>query len=50
MATQSPGVFTYSEWALRMDSTGKASQLVNLLSQRNAILDDMAQPEPFIAA
>lgn len=41
MALQSPGVFTYSEWALRMDSTGKASTLVNLLSQRNAILDDM---------
>lgn len=40
MATLTPGVFTYSEWAARMDSTGKTSTLVNLLSQENGILDD----------
>lgn len=40
MATLTPGVFTYSEWALRMDPTGKTSTLVNLLSQENGILDD----------
>lgn len=40
MATLTPGVFTYSEWAARMDPTGKTSTLVNLLSQENGILDD----------
>lgn len=40
MTTQTPGVFTYSEWAMRMDSTGKTSELVNLQSQTNAVLED----------
>lgn len=45
MATLTPGAFTYAEWALRMDSTGKASVLVNLLSQNNGILEDMLAVE-----
>jgi hypothetical protein len=40
MATLTPGLFTYSEWALRMDPDGKAAMLVNLLSQQNSILED----------
>src|SRR5271155_4227839 len=40
MATQTPGVFTYSQWAMRMDSTGKTSELVNLQSQKNSIMED----------
>ena len=40
MAIQTPGLFTYAEWALRMDPDGKSSSLVNLLSQHNAILED----------
>ena len=40
MATLTPGAFTYAEWALRMDSTGRTSILVNLLSQNNGILED----------
>lgn len=40
MATITPGVFTYSEWAMRMDPTGKIATMVNLLSQENGILDD----------
>jgi hypothetical protein len=35
------GVFTYSEWAERMDSTGRTSVLVNLQSQCNGIMEDM---------
>jgi hypothetical protein len=41
MAIETPGLFTYSEWALRMDDTGKASYLINLLSQNNGLLADM---------
>lgn len=40
MATLTPGLFTYGEWAARMDPDGKTSQLVNLLSQENSILSD----------
>ncbi len=40
MATITPGLMTYAEWALRMDETGKTSTLVNLLSQNNGILAD----------
>ncbi len=41
MATLTPGVFTYSEWAVRMDPTGKTAYLVNLLSQNNEMLNEM---------
>ncbi len=45
MATLAPGAFTYNEWAMRMDSTGKAAYLVNLLSQNNStIYEAMAVP------
>ena len=40
MAVLAPGLFTYTEWALRMDSSGKVADLVNLLSQQNSILQD----------
>lgn len=40
MATLTPGAFTYSEWALRHDKDGRVSTLVDLLSQKNGILDD----------
>ncbi len=40
MATITPGVFTYTEWALRHDSSGRLSTLVNLLSQENGIMND----------
>lgn len=40
MSTITPGLFTYSEWALRMDSTGKIATLVDLLSQQNGVLED----------
>jgi len=40
MATITPGLMTYAEWALRMDDTGKISTLVNLLSQNNGIMAD----------
>jgi len=45
MATITPGLFTYTEWAQRMDPDGKISQLVNLLSQQNSILQDMMGAE-----
>lgn len=41
MATLTPGVFTYNEWAMRMDSTGKTAYLVNLMSQNNPMLMEM---------
>jgi hypothetical protein len=31
---------TYAEWALRHDSTGKISTLVDMLSQTNGVIDD----------
>lgn len=40
MSVLTPGSFTYSEWALRNDPTGKAATLVNLLSQANGIVAD----------
>lgn len=45
MATITPGLFTYTEWAARMDPDGAISTLVNLLSQQNGILDDMLAAE-----
>jgi hypothetical protein len=45
LATISPGAFTYSEWALRHDPTGKVSTLVNMMSQANGILSDMLTVE-----
>lgn len=45
MATITPGLFTYSEWAARMDPDGKISTLVDLLSQENGILADMLAAE-----
>lgn len=45
MATITPGVFTYTEWALRHDPSGRLSTLVNLLSQENGIMDDMMAVE-----
>lgn len=41
MATLTAGVFTYSEWAVRMDDNGKSAYLVNLMSQTNGIMEDM---------
>lgn len=41
MAVETPGMFTYSEWALRQDRDGKSSFLINLLSQNNSLLHDM---------
>lgn len=40
MAVLAPGLFTYAEWAMRMDPDGRTSVLVNLLSQNNSILED----------
>lgn len=45
MATITPGLMTYSEWAARTDMDGNVSTLVNLLSQQNSILDDMLAAE-----
>ncbi len=45
MATITPGVFTYSEWAIRRDASGNISPLVNLKSQENAIIADMMAAE-----
>ena len=45
MALLTPGLFTYAEWAARMDPDGKISDLVNLLSQQNSILSDMMAAE-----
>lgn len=45
MAVQVAGVFTYSEWALRMDSTGRTARLINLMSQQNGIMEDCMAAE-----
>ncbi len=45
MTTITPGVFTYSEWAMRRDAGGNISQLVNLKSQKNSIIEDMMAAE-----
>jgi hypothetical protein len=36
---------TYGEWAMRHDSTGKVAPFVNLLSQKNGIIEDMLAVE-----
>lgn len=41
MATLTPTVMTYNEWALRLDPTGKTAYLINLLSQNNPMLSEM---------
>jgi len=45
MATITPGVFTYPEWAMRRDAGGNLSTLVNLKSQENGIIADMMAAE-----
>lgn len=45
MATLTPGAMTYAEWALRHDPDGKTSELVDMLSQCNGIIDDMMTVE-----
>ena len=45
MTTQTPTLMTYSEWMARTDPDGAVSQLVNLLSQQNSILQDMMAAE-----
>lgn len=41
MATLTPGLFTYSEWAMRRDPNGKIANLVNLMSKSNPMLNDI---------
>lgn len=41
MATISPNVLTLADWAKRRDPDSKAARIVEMLSQDNAILDDM---------
>lgn len=50
MATLSAGALTYTEWALRHDPDGKVSVLINMMSQTNAILEDMMAVECQAAA
>ena len=45
MATLTPVLMTYSEWGLRHDTTGKISTMVDLLSQKNGIVEDMMTVE-----
>lgn len=45
MAVQTPGLFTYAEWAARTDPNGKLSTLVNLMSQYNSIMEDSLAAE-----
>ncbi|CAN5950717.1 unnamed protein product [Sphagnum jensenii] len=45
MATITPGLFTYAQWALRHDTTGKIATLVDLLSQKNGIVEDLLTME-----
>lgn len=45
MATITPGAFTYAEWALRHDPTGRIATTVNMMSQANGMLDDMLTVE-----
>lgn len=45
MTTQTPTLMTYTEWMARTDPDGAVSNLVNLLSQHNAILNDMMAAE-----
>lgn len=41
MAVLTQGIFTYMEWAVRMDRHGKVCPLVNLMSQCNGVMADM---------
>lgn len=41
MAILSPNVLTLADWAKRLDPEGKVDTIVELLSQKNEILDDM---------
>lgn len=45
MATLSANVLTLAEWGKRLDPDGKVPAIVELLSQNNAILDDMLWKE-----
>jgi hypothetical protein len=45
VATLTPTAMTYPEWALRHDSDGKISTLVDMLSQNNGILSDAISVE-----
>lgn len=45
MATTTPTIMTYPEWALRHDRDGKVSTLVNMMSQSNEIMDDLLTVE-----
>lgn len=45
MATLSTGALTLLDWAKRLDPDGKTPTIVELLSQRNSILDDMQWDE-----
>lgn len=45
MAVQTPGLFSYAEWGQRTDPGGKLAELVNLMSQYNAIMDDCLASE-----
>ena len=45
MATISPNVLTLADWAKRRDPDSKAARIVEMLSQDNAILDDMPWKE-----
>jgi hypothetical protein len=40
MAIITPGAFTYTQWGQRHDATGKIATLVDLLSQKNSIIED----------
>jgi hypothetical protein len=39
------GIFTYMEWATRLDRSGKVAPLINLMSQCNSIYDEMMSKE-----
>lgn len=45
MATIGNTVLTLSDWAKRLDPTGKTSMIVEILEQTNEILDDMLMKE-----
>lgn len=45
MATIASTAMTYGEWAMRHDKDGKTSTLVNMLSQKNGVIDDMLAVE-----
>lgn len=45
MATLGTSVFTYADWAARVDPQGKIGTIIELLSQSNEILNDMLMLE-----